>query len=487
MSSGGERPSRKWSLGELKFILDSGTRNPGGNLRSERALFGGQAHRGEPEGAHRIDHIHVLIEVRGLRDEAIGVLVVRGGNIFEVFRRGHHDHRNAAQEGIGFDLRENLMSAFFRKVEVQEDDSGNARIFVGRLLAHVVERRLAIGHDMKIVRNFSLLEDLNHELNISLVVFDQKDVDDGATFRCDLVACGHCWRCLLCGGSDFKNNRDDSLRLASLSPWVEHASIHVGTGSMMPICKEILIIKYGDPEADQLELLEDPALAKSVQVELAEDVEGGHEELFTFEAVFVLVSERRDDDEILEKLEEVSVTLPVILILSEFDQDFENAALPTGAQDCLFIPELDSNTLLRSLHHAIARNRNRLGMKLAESEQRLQAFRESQAFYHSLVETLTQGVSRKDRQGSFTFVNENVCRHMAQSPAELLGKTDFDFFPEELARKYHEDDMAVIESGKGTDGIEGFETAGGQRLVVRTIKTPVYNPDGEVIGLQGIF
>jgi light-regulated signal transduction histidine kinase (bacteriophytochrome) len=29
-----------------------------------------------------------------------------------------------------------------------------------------------------------------------------------------------------------------------------------------------------------------------------------------------------------------------------------------------------------------------MGLKLAESEQRLQAFRESQAFYHSLVETL---------------------------------------------------------------------------------------------------
>lgn len=45
---------------------------------------------------------------------------------------------------------------------------------------------------------------------------------------------------------------------------------------MIPICKGILIIKYGDPEADELELLEGPALAKSVQDELPEDVEGGH-------------------------------------------------------------------------------------------------------------------------------------------------------------------------------------------------------------------
>ena len=45
---------------------------------------------------------------------------------------------------------------------------------------------------------------------------------------------------------------------------------------MMPICKEILIIKYGDQEADELELLEDPALAKTVQVELPEEIGRAH-------------------------------------------------------------------------------------------------------------------------------------------------------------------------------------------------------------------
>lgn len=255
----------------------------------------------------------------------------------------------------------------------------------------------------------------------------------------------------------------------------------------MPICKDILIIKYGDPEQGQLDLLEDPALAHSVQVELPEDVDGGPEDLSNYEAVFVWVSERPDDLVVLDKLEEVAVTLPVVLILSEFDQEFENRALRCGAQDCLVISELDSNTLMRSLHHAIARNRNRMGMKLAESEQRLQAFRESQAFYHSLVETLTQGIFRKDRHGRFTFVNENFCKHMDHAPSEFLGKTDFDFFPEELARKYHEDDMALIESGEGTDEVEDYEAPGGDRIQIRTVKTPVRNADGEIIGLQGIF
>jgi PAS domain S-box-containing protein len=200
-----------------------------------------------------------------------------------------------------------------------------------------------------------------------------------------------------------------------------------------------------------------------------------------------VVGERGANEDILEKLEEVAATLPVILILPESDQDFANSALRTGAQDCLVSAELDSDTLMRSLHHAIARNRNRMGLKLAESEQRLQAFRESQAFYHSLVKTLTQGIFRKDRHGRFTFVNENFCRNTDHAPSDFLGKTDFDFFPEELARKYHEDDMAVIKLGKGTDEVELFEAADGRRLVIRTIKTPVRDAEGEIIGLQGIF
>lgn len=255
----------------------------------------------------------------------------------------------------------------------------------------------------------------------------------------------------------------------------------------MPICKEILIIKYGRAGAGELALLRDSALSQSVEEELPEDVEGGHEELHQYDAIFMILGDWRRRDEVIEKLDEVAATLPVIMICRDFDQEFENRALRAGAQDCLVENELDANTLMRSLHHAIARNRNRMSHKLAESEQRLKAFRESQAFYHSLVETLTQGVFRKDRQGRFTFVNENFCRHMAHTPAEFLGRTDFDFFPEELAKKYHADDMAVIQTGSVTDEEEGFETADGERLVVRTIKTPVRNEEGEIIGLQGIF
>ena len=44
--------------------------------------------------------------------------------------------------------------------------------------------------------------------------------------------------------------------------------------------------------------------------------------------------------------------------------------------------------------------------KLAEEK-----LRESEALYHSLVETLPQNIFRKDLEGRFTFVNQRFCQH----------------------------------------------------------------------------
>src|SRR5258705_3307860 len=65
--------------------------------------------------------------------------------------------------------------------------------------------------------------------------------------------------------------------------------------------------------------------------------------------------------------------------------------------------------------------------------------RHSEALYHSLVETLPQNIFRKDPQERFTFVNQRFCQTLARTAAEILGKTDFDFFAHELAEKYKRD------------------------------------------------
>lgn len=114
------------------------------------------------------------------------------------------------------------------------------------------------------------------------------------------------------------------------------------------------------------------------------------------------------------------------------------------------------------------------------------ALRDSEAFYHSLVETLPQNIFRKDLNGAFTFVNDSFCASLGKSREALLGKTDFDFFPLNLAQKYSRDDERVVRSGRPYDTVEAHRTKDGSSYV-QVIKTPLYDAVGDVVGIQGIF
>jgi two-component system, NtrC family, sensor kinase len=115
------------------------------------------------------------------------------------------------------------------------------------------------------------------------------------------------------------------------------------------------------------------------------------------------------------------------------------------------------------------------------------ALRESEAIYHSLVETLPQSILRKDLEGRFTFANKRFCSELGRSLDEIVGKTDYDFFPEELAAKYRADDRRVIESGRVLDVVEEHITPQGETLYVQVMKTSLLDSDGKPIGVQGIF
>ena len=100
---------------------------------------------------------------------------------------------------------------------------------------------------------------------------------------------------------------------------------------------------------------------------------------------------------------------------------------------------------------------------------------------------MPQNVFRKDLQGRFTFANQQYCKHYKCRLEDILGKTDFDFFPKELAEKYQKDDRRVMETGQTYEIIEEHQPLGQEKTIVQVVKTPLYGADGSIIGLQGIF
>jgi sigma-B regulation protein RsbU (phosphoserine phosphatase) len=123
------------------------------------------------------------------------------------------------------------------------------------------------------------------------------------------------------------------------------------------------------------------------------------------------------------------------------------------------------------------------------TQQRLaeEKLRHSETLYHSLVETLPQNIFRKNLQYRFTFANQQFCRTLGRPLEEIVGKTDFDFFPAELAEKYQHDDRRVLETGEPYETVEEHQPPGGSKIYVHVVKTPLRNADGKIIGLQAIF
>jgi methyl-accepting chemotaxis protein len=110
------------------------------------------------------------------------------------------------------------------------------------------------------------------------------------------------------------------------------------------------------------------------------------------------------------------------------------------------------------------------------------------AMLRTLIDNLPDLIYVKDVDGRFLLANLAVARLMgAQSPGELLGKNDFDFHPAELASHYHEDEQAVIRSGKPLLAREEeCRDPAGNLMHLQTTKIPLRDASGAVTGLVGI-
>lgn len=128
-----------------------------------------------------------------------------------------------------------------------------------------------------------------------------------------------------------------------------------------------------------------------------------------------------------------------------------------------------------------------LNTELAERKRAEQSMRDSEALYHSLVDTLPINILRKDLRGRITYGNRGYCERMGKPLSALLGKSDYDLFPKALAEKYCTDDEKVIRTGEMFEDIEEHRAGDGKKLYVHVLKAPVRDAKSAVVGTQVIF
>lgn len=119
--------------------------------------------------------------------------------------------------------------------------------------------------------------------------------------------------------------------------------------------------------------------------------------------------------------------------------------------------------------------------KRAETE-----LRASEAKYRDLMDNLEQGVFLKDRALRLVAVNEQHCRNLGRTEAELLGKTDADLFPPHQAEKFRADDELALFQGRRLE-LEEEMTLRGRPRRVRIIKSPVHDDLGRITGVLGVY
>jgi PAS domain S-box-containing protein len=129
-----------------------------------------------------------------------------------------------------------------------------------------------------------------------------------------------------------------------------------------------------------------------------------------------------------------------------------------------------------------------LGSALDITERKLaeEMLRASEAKFRTLVENIPQKILMKDRNCRWISISKNLARDFGFRPEDVVGKTDSQLFTPELAAKYHADDVRIMETGH-VEELEEKYLAEGKETWVNTIKTPVRNANGEIVGVLGIF
>jgi len=106
----------------------------------------------------------------------------------------------------------------------------------------------------------------------------------------------------------------------------------------------------------------------------------------------------------------------------------------------------------------------------------------------TLMDNIPDGIYFKDKASRFLCVNRaQADRFRVKEPAELIGKTDQDFFGPEHAQQALADEQEVMRTGDPLVGIEEKETWPDGRITwVSTTKVPLRDSAGQIIGTFGL-
>ena len=148
--------------------------------------------------------------------------------------------------------------------------------------------------------------------------------------------------------------------------------------------------------------------------------------------------------EAFEIVQKTNLHLPFIIISSVSEEDFAIEAIKSGVND--FILKSRLTRLVPSVHRELKEENIR--REKIKAQEKLQAnedlFRKFMAFVPGIV-------TIKDNEGKYRFINSFTLKTFNWKADDVIGRDDFEIWPEERARFYADIDQDILETGHGKE------------------------------------
>lgn len=165
--------------------------------------------------------------------------------------------------------------------------------------------------------------------------------------------------------------------------------------------------------------------------------------------------------------------IPVVMITTFADTENRILGIEAGAEDFISNPFSTAEVLARiKMLLQVKSVNDRLSEVILQQQ--------------AILDNIPDIAWLKDVEGRYVAVNEPFSRTFGLAPEDLVGKSDYDIYPPELAGKYEKDFQTVLATGKRTHFEESIVDPKGNVQYVEKIKTPIFKESGVIIGMISI-
>ncbi len=132
--------------------------------------------------------------------------------------------------------------------------------------------------------------------------------------------------------------------------------------------------------------------------------------------------------------------------------------------------------------------KNELERYVLERKKAEDALAEERNLLRTLIDNMPDRIYAKDTESRFIICNKALATRMGMSnPDEIVGKSDFDLVPHELAERFRADELAIIQSGQPLiNREEPMDSITGTTRWNLATKVPLRDNQGNIIGIVGM-